>query len=364
MTFFTAHGGRGNEGTVQIDGMNVGAAFNGGGVSSFGYNRRTPPKCRSRSSAASVRPTVAARPSTSFPRPAATHSAAGFQSYAGELVPRQQPRYELKALHHRRAAITRTGTAASRSAARSRGSALVLRQLRTFGIISDVPGIRQQERRRPDQVELRRGSQPEGAQRQRQEDRHHPPHRSADAAQQARLLRGLSEDCTGSSYSKDGKQCRQRGDDWIALNGGFNTARPSRATCGTTARRSSRRRGRRRSPTSCCSKPGCPRSTAAGADRLRRERCSTSSRSWSSWRIPAAACRCRSTPIARRGASSATTTVSISSTTSGGPRCPTSRARTTSRSDTGRLSPREQTRNSVDVRDPELSLLRRLPDLA
>ena len=38
MTFFTAHGGRGNEGTVQIDGMNVGAAFNGGGVSEFGYN--------------------------------------------------------------------------------------------------------------------------------------------------------------------------------------------------------------------------------------------------------------------------------------------------------------------------------------
>ena len=38
MTFFTAHGGRGNEGTMQIDGMNVGAAFNGGGVSGFGYD--------------------------------------------------------------------------------------------------------------------------------------------------------------------------------------------------------------------------------------------------------------------------------------------------------------------------------------
>src|SRR5262249_61069873 len=29
--FFTARGGRGNEGTIQIDGMNVGSAFNGGG---------------------------------------------------------------------------------------------------------------------------------------------------------------------------------------------------------------------------------------------------------------------------------------------------------------------------------------------
>src|SRR4030095_8876655 len=30
-------GGRGNEGTIQIDGMNVGSAFNGGGVAGFGY---------------------------------------------------------------------------------------------------------------------------------------------------------------------------------------------------------------------------------------------------------------------------------------------------------------------------------------
>ena len=35
--FFTARGGRGNEGTSQIDGMNVGSAFNGGGVAGFGY---------------------------------------------------------------------------------------------------------------------------------------------------------------------------------------------------------------------------------------------------------------------------------------------------------------------------------------
>ena len=38
MNFFTSRGGRGNEGTVQIDGMNVGSAFNGGGVLGFGYD--------------------------------------------------------------------------------------------------------------------------------------------------------------------------------------------------------------------------------------------------------------------------------------------------------------------------------------
>ena len=36
--FFTSRGGRGNEGTIQIDGMNVGSAFNGGGVAGFAYD--------------------------------------------------------------------------------------------------------------------------------------------------------------------------------------------------------------------------------------------------------------------------------------------------------------------------------------
>lgn len=39
MRIFYSHGGRGNEGRVQIDGLNVGAAFNGGGVSGRGSNR-------------------------------------------------------------------------------------------------------------------------------------------------------------------------------------------------------------------------------------------------------------------------------------------------------------------------------------
>jgi len=36
--FFTARGGRANEGVVQIDGMNVGSPFNGGGVSNYAYD--------------------------------------------------------------------------------------------------------------------------------------------------------------------------------------------------------------------------------------------------------------------------------------------------------------------------------------
>ena len=64
MSFFTAMGGRSNEGTVQIDGMNVGSAFNGGGVAGFGYDMATPQKCRSPSPAGSAKSIAAARPST------------------------------------------------------------------------------------------------------------------------------------------------------------------------------------------------------------------------------------------------------------------------------------------------------------
>ena len=36
--FFTARGGRANEGVIQIDGLNVGSPFNGGGVSNYAYD--------------------------------------------------------------------------------------------------------------------------------------------------------------------------------------------------------------------------------------------------------------------------------------------------------------------------------------
>ena len=38
MTFFNTYGGRVNEGRVQLDGINVGSAFNGAGVSGFAHD--------------------------------------------------------------------------------------------------------------------------------------------------------------------------------------------------------------------------------------------------------------------------------------------------------------------------------------
>ena len=65
MNFFTAMGGRGNEGTIQIDGMNVGSAFNGGGVAGFAYNTSNAAgNPGHRDGRTGRRPTGADRPST------------------------------------------------------------------------------------------------------------------------------------------------------------------------------------------------------------------------------------------------------------------------------------------------------------
>jgi hypothetical protein len=76
MIFFTSRGGRSNEGTVQIDGMNVGSAFNGGGVAGYGYDTSGAQEVQVTVAGGLGEPTAAARRSTWCRRPAATRSRA------------------------------------------------------------------------------------------------------------------------------------------------------------------------------------------------------------------------------------------------------------------------------------------------
>ena len=137
---------------------------------------------------------------------------------------------------------TRTGTAASRSAARScaTGSGSI-GSVRSFGNASRrAPAVRQQERRRSDHVELRRGSQPPGAQRQRQEGRHDSPDGPGHAAQQAGLLLRLPEALYRARPTRrTASSAASAATTGSRSTGDSTPARPSRATCGTTARRSS-----------------------------------------------------------------------------------------------------------------------------
>ena len=105
--FFTSRGGRGNEGTVQVDGMNVGSAFGGGGVSSFAYDFVN---------AQEVQVTVAGGMGESRPRRAGVqhHSQDrrqhvqrhGVRQHGRQVVAGQQPRRRAAQRRHHGAAGT------------------------------------------------------------------------------------------------------------------------------------------------------------------------------------------------------------------------------------------------------------------
>ena len=335
MMFFTAHGGRGNEGTMQIDGMNVGAAFNGGGVAGFGYPTRAPPEVQVTVSGGLGEADRGGPAFNIVPKTGGnTFSGKGFRSTAGDWSHGRQ--------HRRRRCgasasptcrrCTRTGTAASRSAGRSSATSCgSTATCARSGIISDVPGLYGNKNAgNPNAWSYVEDRSIQVAQRQRQEDRRNPSHRPADAAQQARLLRGLSEELHAAPRTeKGGKQCRDRGDDWIALNGGFNTGSPESGNVWDD---------REKIIQAIWTSPVTNKLLLeAGLSSLNSRWGGTApagaltrlhSRGRAGGDIREAACRCRSTPIARRGASSATTTVSISSTTSGARRARTSPAPT------------------------------------
>ena len=337
MTFFTAHGGRGNEGTVQIDGMNVGAAFNGGGVSEFGYNT---------ANAAEVQVTVVGglgevdRGGPAFnmiPKTGGnTFSGSAFSSYAGEWSQASNLDAELIAfgITEVPAIIKNWDTSFALGGPICEGSSVVLRQ---------PADVRQLHRRAPGMYGNANAGDPNKW--SYVEDRSLKV-RNANSKKAAtiRLTDQLTprnrlgfyfdyqKPCTGSSYSMDGDQCRQRGDDWIALNGGFNSGAPESGNVWDDREKIVQASWSSPMTNKLLFEAGCPRSTAGGAARPQRERSWTSSRSSSSWLIPGAAFRCRSTRTARPGASSGICMASISSTTCGRPRSRTSRARTISRS--------------------------------
>ena len=145
----------------------------------------------------------------------------------------EQPRRRAAELRHQRSARARSRTATPTSRSAGRSSAIRLwffGNARTLRISERRSGpLWQRERRQPERVHLRRGPQPEGAQRQLQDDRRDPPDGSADAQEQARLLLRLSEELHAArAFTKDGDQCRDRGDDWVALGaiGGFGSNSP------------------------------------------------------------------------------------------------------------------------------------------
>ena len=82
--------------------------------------------------------------------------------------------------------------------------------------------------------------------------------------------------CNGSAYAKGGEQCRDRGDDWVALGsvgaGFFGALAPESGNVWDDREKITQASGRRRSRTSCCSRRASPSSPAGSAARFRAAR--------------------------------------------------------------------------------------------
>ena len=214
MIFFTSRGGRSNEGTVQIDGMNVGSAFNGGGVAGYGYDTVQ------RAGSAAHRGGRARR---GRPRRAAVqhHSQDRRQHVQRDLLRQPGRRLVAGQQRGRRAAdrsafpsptkiIRNWDTSFSMGGPIKRDRVWFYGTARTFGEYTDIAGrFGEPERRRPDELGLRRRSKHHVAHGQQ------PENRSAGASRRS-CRRGTRSAptidnqmvCDGSSYAQDAEQCR------------------------------------------------------------------------------------------------------------------------------------------------------------
>ena len=229
MNFFTARGGRSNEGTVQLDGMNVGSAFNGGGVSSYGYDT---------ANAEEVQITVTGGlgevdrggPQFNIIPKTGGNSFSGtyFGSYAGDWSQGDNLDDELRAfgIGDVPAIIKNWDTSFALGGPIVRDRLWFFANVRTFGAHTDLAGL------------YDNGAAGDPNRWDYQEDRSVRQRSAEDkkigggrltAQVTPRNKVGFFYDyqkvCQGGSYTVDGTDCRGRGDDWVAV-GAFGSRSP------------------------------------------------------------------------------------------------------------------------------------------
>ena len=232
MNFFTARGGRGNEGTIQIDGMNVGSAFNGGGVAGFGYDT---------ANATEIQVTIAGglgetdRGGPAFnmiPRTGGNNfSGTYFLSYAGEWAQASNLDDELISygINEVPGLIKNWDTNFALGGPIKRDRLWFFGNVRSFGSANDVPGLYGNANAgNPNAFTYA-------------EDRSIKARNANSKLIGAIRLTGQAtprnklgfyydyqKNCSGSAFTEDGDQCREPGDDWVALGaiGGFGSNSP------------------------------------------------------------------------------------------------------------------------------------------
>jgi hypothetical protein len=232
MNFFTARGGRGNEGTVQIEGMNVGSAFNGGGVAGFGYDT---------ANAQEIQVTIAGglgetdRGGPAFnmiPRTGGnTFSGTYFGSSAGKWSQGDNLDDRLRSfgITEVPGLIKNWDTSFAMGGPITRDRLWFFANARSFGSHTDVPGL--YANRNAGNPNLFTYVPDTSIKARAANDKKIAAIRfTAQATPKNKLgfYFDYQKNCSGSSFTADGDQCRQRGDEWVALGGigGFGSSSP------------------------------------------------------------------------------------------------------------------------------------------
>jgi hypothetical protein len=219
--FFTSRGGRGNEGTIQIDGMNVGSSFNGGGVAGFGYPI---------GESSEIQVTVAGglgetdRGGPAFnliPKTGGnTFSGTAFLSTAGKWSQGDNLTDELRGfgLTNVPALIKNWDTNVAIGGPIIRDRLWFYNNIRSYGNHQEIPGLF---------GNLNAGNQASWVY---DPDTALPARQAAAKMIEAIRLTGqvtprhkvgfyldYQKVCNGSAYTRGAEQCRDRGEDWVAL---------------------------------------------------------------------------------------------------------------------------------------------------
>jgi hypothetical protein len=230
--FFTSRGGRGNEGTIQIDGMNVGSAFNGGGVAGFGY-----PTAGSQEIQVTVSgglgevdrggPQFNMIPRTGGNKFAGTYflSDAGSWSQGSNLDDTLKS-YGIASVPK---LIKNWDTDFSLGGPIKHDRLWFFGDIRSYGQHADIPGLYSNKNAgnaaswfyEPDTALKARSANAKMIEAIRLTGQLTPKNKLG-------MYFDYQKNCGGSSFTKDGDQCRNRGDDWVALGaiGGFGSVSP------------------------------------------------------------------------------------------------------------------------------------------
>ncbi len=230
--FFTARGGRGNEGTIQIDGMNVGSAFNGGGVAGFGYDL---------ANASEIQVTVAGglgetdRGGPQFNMIPKTGGNAfhgtGFFSTAGKWSQGNNLDDRLKSygIAEVPGLINNWDDNFAFGGPIKKDKLWFFNNLRTYGTAQDIPGL-YGNLNAGDPTTWTYVKDPSLKARSENSKNIEAIRLTGQATPRNKLgfYYDYQKNCGGSAFAQGGSQCRDRGSDWVALGaiGGFGSTAP------------------------------------------------------------------------------------------------------------------------------------------